>query len=414
MTHSGPASDRKTEHLFPVVTLFDESVAGQDRERQRMEEGNAFPVRVLYFIDNLRAGGGSQRYIYELVRIAGKIGISPHICTLEEGGDYYSEILRSGVPTFSLSLSQINNPRAIGKLVTLTRWIRKQRIQVIHTFQTNPNVFGTLAGRLAGIKVITSRRDLGNFGMRGSKSLTIFEERIINPLAHRIMANSKAVFDATHQQEGISPEKMVLIRNGIDAGRFRPDPDRKRRTALGIPEKSLVFGTVSGLRKIKAIDILLQAFRSVRERIPEAFLIVAGDGPEASDLHALAQHLGIMDSIKFLGRRLDVEMILPAFDVFVMSSLSEGFPNAVLEAMACGVPVIATSVGGIRELVIPEETGRLVSPNSTGELAEAMIRIAENPSTRNEFSINARQYVEKHFRFETIANQLKEMYREVL
>ncbi|MHB1287245.1 MAG: glycosyltransferase [Leptospirales bacterium] len=402
------------EHLFPVARLLDEPLAGKDGERQNLEEGKIAPVRVLYFIDNLRAGGGSQRYIYELVRIARKIGIAPHICTLEEGGDYYTEILHSGVPTFSLSLPRINSPRAIGKLVTLVRWIRHQRIQVIHTFQTNPNVFGTLAGRLAGIKVITSRRDLGNFGMRGSKSLTIFEEKVINPLAHRIMANSKAVFDATHRQEGISTEKMVLIRNGIDAGRFRPDPDRKWRTSLGIPENALVFGTVSGLRKIKAVDLLLQAFRSVRERVPEAFLIVAGDGPEASDLHTMAQRLKIMDSLKFLGRRLDVETILPAFDVFVMSSLSEGFPNAVLEAMACGVPVIATSVGGIRELVIPEETGRLVPPNNIKELVEAMVRIAENPSVRAEFSLNARQYVEKHFQFETIAHQLKEMYREVL
>jgi glycosyltransferase involved in cell wall biosynthesis len=371
-------------------------------------------VRVLYFIDNLRAGGGSQRYIYELVKIAPQIGIIPHLCTLEEGGDYYDEIRSSGTSTFSLSLPRINSLNAVGKLGTLVRYIKKAGIQVVHTFQTNPNIFGTVAARLASVKVITSRRDLGNFGMRGSKALTVFEEKIINPLAHRIMANSQAVYDAAHRLEGISPDKMILIRNGIDARRFHPDNAKGCRAALGIPEKALIFGTVSGLRRIKAIDLLLQAFRTVRESVPGTCLVIAGDGPEASSLHTLASDLGLRDSVRFLGRRLDVEVVLPAFDIFVMSSLSEGFPNAVLEAMACGVPVIATSVGGIRELVIPEVTGRLVQPDNAGELAEAMIRTSENPSMRSEFSRNARRYVEENFRFETIANQLKDMYRQIL
>ncbi|MHB8368831.1 MAG: glycosyltransferase [Leptospirales bacterium] len=376
-------------------------------------DSGAAPIRVLYFIDKLRAGGGTQRYIYEIIKIAPTFGVLPHLCTLEEGGDYLNEIQSSGVDTLSLSLPRINTPKACLKLGNLVRHIKRKKIQVVHTFQTNPNIFGTLAGRLSGAKVITSRRDLGDFGMRGSRRLTLFEEAIINPLAHRIMANSRAVFNAAMKMEGIPRKKLVLIPNGIDTNRFHPDTSAQRKKLLGLPEKSLIFGTVSGLRKVKALDLLLHAFSALRKRYPDVFLVIAGDGPEALPLRDLTHSLGLTESVRFMGLRLDVERILPAFDVFMLSSRSEGFPNAILEAMACGVPVIATSVGGIRELVCPEVTGKLIAPDNMDDMVKAMRWIHDNPEKRREFSENARRHVEEHFRFEVIGERLGSMYRQL-
>lgn len=374
---------------------------------------DAAPIRVLYFIDKLRAGGGTQRYIYEIIKIAPTFGVIPHLCTLEDGGDYLNEIELSGVDTLSLSLPRINTPKACLKLGNLIRHIHRKKIQVVHTFQTNPNIFGTLAGRLSGAKVITSRRDLGNLGMRGSRSLTLFEETIINPLAHRIMANSRAVFNAAIKREGIPRKKLVLIPNGIDTNHFHPDTSSERKKRLGLPENSLIFGTVSGLRKVKALDLLLHAFRALRDLTPDVFLVIAGDGPEALPLQDLARRLDLTESVRFMGLRLDVERILPAFDVFMLSSRSEGFPNAILEAMACGLPVIATSVGGIRELVCPEVTGRLIAPDNMEEMVKAMRWILDNPGKRREFSENARRHVEEHFRFDVIGERLRSMYRQI-
>ena len=370
---------------------------------------------VLYLVDNL-GPGGSQRYVAELARHAASFGVRPHVCSAKEGGVFHEELIREGTPLLFAPFRKLYGPDGFRALSTLTRYIRTHRIDVVHTFQTNANILGTLAARIAGRRVVTTRRDMGDFGMRGSPRLAVFETLVINRLAHRIVANSRAAMEAAAANEGIPEKKLGLIYNGIDCGRFRPELEKGpwRRT-LGVPEtSSCVFGIVAGHRPVKAVETAIRAFARVRVSHPDAFLLLVGDGPERSALEALVRNLKLEASALFLGAREDVENLLPAFDVFLNSSKSESFSNAILEAMAAGLPVVATRVGGNPESVADGATGFLVIPGDPVVMGAAMAILAADPELRRRMGRAGRERVETLFSKERSFSELARLYGSVL
>ena len=372
-------------------------------------------ISVLFLVDNL-GPGGSQRYVTELAKNAPSFGVSPHVCSAKEGGVFHEELLREGTPLFFTPFRKLYGLDGLMALKALVAYILKHRIDLLHTFQTNANILGTLAARLTGRRVITTRRDLGDFGMRGSLRLATFESLVINRLAHRIIANSRAAMKAAQDIEGIPTEKLGFVYNGIDCNRFHPEEDKGRfRVALGLPESvGCVFGIVSGHRQVKSVDTAINAFALVLEHNPDSLLLLVGSGPERPALEALVRELSLEKSALFLGARDDVENLLPAFDVFLNSSKSESFSNAIIEAMAAGLPVIATRVGGNSEAIEDGVTGILVPAEDSVTMCEAMKALASDSILRMNMGEAGRNRVEAFFTKERSIKEITALYRLVL
>jgi len=179
-----------------------------------------------------------------------------------------------------------------------------------------------------------------------------------------------------------SPDKVVTIYNGIDVKAFMDSnlTREEARTRLGLSDKdAFVYGTVGRLAETKGQDVLLKAFARVCEKYPKSWLIITGKGRLEPELRALSAELNIHERVVFLGYRTDVPEVMKTFDVFVLPSIAEGLPGALLEAMATGLPVIASSVGGVPEVLNNSDLGTMVSPRSVDELASAMKGLYKTP-----------------------------------
>ncbi|MHB1286626.1 MAG: glycosyltransferase [Leptospirales bacterium] len=371
-------------------------------------------IPVLYIIDNLRQGG-SQRYVSELARFGERFGVEPHVCSFEEGGHFYDEIRTSRAPLLSMKVGKVQDFSTIAVIRKLMAYIRNQRIQVIHTFQTKANIIGTMAGVFSNTKVITSRRDVGDFSLRGSRKLVFFERVVINRLTDMIMVNSKAVQKAALLEEKIPGKKLQLIYNTVDLERFHPGRSRSiARKKLGLGQETIAFGSVAGFRHVKGVDILIRAAGILSRQRRDFRVFIAGDGPERANLEDLVLREGVSDRIVFLGHMTEIEELNPGFDVFVLTSRSEGCSNAILEAQASGLPVIATNVGGNPEIILNGETGILVPTEDPAALAEAMNHLASDGAERLRLGQHARQFIENHFSQDVIHSKLGEMYRSLL
>lgn len=371
-------------------------------------------IPVLYIVDNLRQGG-SQRYVTELTRFGYRFGVESHVCSFEAEGHFYDEVRSGNFPLFVLPVEKVQNLSTTNVILKLLTYVRRHKIKIIHTFQTKANIIGTVVGQLARIKVITSRRDIGDYSLRGSKKLELFEKIIINRLTDRIMVNSQAVLNAVLEKEKVSRNKIELIYNTVDLERFHPGRSREEaRQKLNLARETMSFGSVAGFRPVKGVDVLIRAAGLLAKSRKNFTVFIAGDGPERQKLVNLVSLEGVEDHIVFLGHLNSVEDLLPGFDVFVLSSRSEGCSNALMEAQASGLPVIATRVGGNPEIVQDRRTGILVPSDDPETLAKEMDSLASEPEERLRLGQNARRFIETHFSQNAIHIRLREMYQNLI
>jgi glycosyltransferase involved in cell wall biosynthesis len=229
-----------------------------------------------------------------------------------------------------------------------------------------------------------------------------------------VITVSDAQRQAYQQAAGMESARLETHRHGVDATVFRPDPaarDRLRRT-LGLDVEALLFTTVAMLRPGKGLEYLLQAVAKMRSRTPVARVLIVGDGEERPKLETLVAALGLTEVVRFVGVRSDVPGLLAAADVYVHPSLSEALPISVLEAMAVGLPVVASSVGGIPEIVADEQTGMLVPPAHADQLAAAMLRLLD-PGLRATMGAAGRAWVETHATTRGWLESHRDLYRRV-
>lgn len=367
-------------------------------------------IRVCYVIDELRVGG-TERQLAQVASRLDPTRVQAEICCLR--GDPSTIGLRVDCPVRVLGIRRLRHPGTLARVLAFARYLRRRRVEVVQTFFFDAALVGILAGRLAGVPLlIASRRDLGYW----YSPWTLHWTRLVGRLAHRILANSEAVRDAVVRTEGVPREKVDVIHNGIELPALA-DPGGRRllRSRLGIPPDGLVFGLVANLnRPVKDVGTFIAAAARVAVRLPDASFLVVGDGPLRPELEAQAQRLGLTGRILFVGEIGEPSEYVAALDVGVLSSRSEGLPNAILEYMAHGIPSVATRVGGVPEVLHDGRTGLLVPPQDPEAMAEAILGLVGSAETRRTMGAEARRRVETAFSLEGMVEELERYYRSHL
>jgi len=341
--------------------------------------------------------GGTERQMVELAKRLDQSRFRPYLACFHQRGRLLDEI-PARIPVRAFPVTGFATPRAIGQLGAFAAWCRSIGADIVHTCDLYGNIFGLPGAVLAGVPVrIGNRREI----LTGDKSRAqLTGQRLAYRAAHAVVANSSAARDQL-EMEGVSPSRIRLIANGLDPLRFTPAPPRP-----GIARIAMV----ANLRAEKGHDTLLAALPRILERHPEASVTLVGDGPRREPLELLARALGIAGRVRFAGECRDVAPVLRDHDLFVLPSRSEAFPNALIEAMATALPVVATRVGGIPEVVRDGVNGRLVPPDDPGALADTVIALMDDPAAAAALGRAARLDVERHYTIDRMVERFERLY----
>lgn len=304
-----------------------------------------------------------------------------------------------------------SSPALLLSVPRVAAWLRRERPDLLHAHLPLAGVVGRLAGRWAGVPVVYTEHNLQERYHPWTRRLNAWTWG----LQDRVIAVSGQVADSVARSVG-SRIPVQVVQNGIAVERFRPDPELRRRCReeLGIPPGAPVVGTVAVFRRQKRLDRWLQAAADLRAAGSEAWFLLVGDGPLRRDLEAEAERLGLGGVTVWPGLSRDVRPHLAAMDVYSMSSSFEGLPLALLEAMAMELPVVATAVGGIPEVVVEGETGRLVPSDTPEELAGAVRSLLEDRQLRRRMGRAGRERVEERFSMTRMSREVHAVYRRAL
>jgi sugar transferase (PEP-CTERM/EpsH1 system associated) len=295
----------------------------------------------------------------------------------------------------------------------MARLLRSLRPDIVHSRNWSC-VDAIIGARLAGVPiVIHSEHGREASDPEGRNGIRRFGRRLLAPMVNQFVTVSHDLARWLVEDIGLPRRKVLSIRNGVDTVRFSPGGRQDARAVLGIGPESLVFGTVGRLDPVKDQVGLLEAFGRLANE-PRAVLVIAGDGPCRPALEAKVAALGLRGRVRLLGEREDVPAVLAAIDVFVLSSVGEGMSNAILEAMATGLPVVATRVGGNPELVVDGTTGFLVEPRSPEALALPLYRYLVDPGLLARHGRAARDLAEAEFSLERMVGAYEHLYGRFL
>ncbi|MGQ0721230.1 MAG: glycosyltransferase [Candidatus Eiseniibacteriota bacterium] len=363
------------------------------------------PLRVMQIALRLDPGG-AERLIVDLARKLPP-GYESLVCCLDSPGEWGAMLAAEGMPVFALQRESGFRPSVAWRIASL---VRRHRVGVLHAHQYTPYVYGSLATMLApGVRLVFTEH--GRLSDAGPSS----KRRLVNPWLARIPGARFAVCRELREfliAEGFPARSLGVIYNGIDLG-GRPEPAGRApaRARLSLPPDRFVIGTVARLDPVKDHAALLEACATIRAAVPSAHLVLVGDGPERAALERRAGELGVLEAVTFAGSRADARLLLPGFDLYVNSSRYEGVSLTIIEAMAAGLPVVATRVGGTPEVIDDGRTGVLVPPGDPSALAAAAVDLARDPSRRRLLAAAARDEAERRFALERMLEEYAAVYR---
>lgn len=363
-------------------------------------------LRIDYFIDHLKVGG-AQRHLVELFSRLDRRRFALQVTVAKREGPLVAEVERLGIPVRSFGVgASLARPGTLARLAATARRLRAEGVHVVHGYLYAGNLLGMLAGRLAGVPIrLASKRSLDRYPRRSQLLAT----RLANACADLVLCNAEEVARVVRDEERPDEAKMRVIPNGIRL----PQPPPPAERPAGLPDGARVVGLVGRLGWKKGYPDLLSAAVRVRAARPDVEFVIVGDGPLRAELTAEAARLGIGSHVHFLGERSPVAPLLRAFDVFVISSVIEGMPNALLEALALERPVAATRVGGIPEIVTHGESGLLVPPSDPAAMAEAILRLLDDPGTAAAYGAAGRRTVEARYGIDTMVGRFTALYEEM-
>ncbi len=350
--------------------------------------------------------GGTEKNILVLLKYLDKKHYSPSLWTLKGDGPLLKESQKLGIPGFSLQLER----GKVFRLFRLYLFLLRKRPKIIHTFLYQPNLLGRLFGKLTRAPlIINSLRSTDDW----RKPWHWFIDRITSPFSTLIISNSQAGRGVL-LNKGFKKGKLMVIESGVEVFSSKINKEEARKN-LRFSKDTLLIGSLGNLKKAKGYPYLISAFSFLLKDFPGSYLLISGDGKsrEKKKLKKLVKTLGIEENVSFLGFQKDIKTFLPALDIFVLSSLWEGMPLSLLEAMSFSLPVVATKVGGVGEIVREGEEGFLVPPGDVHSLVSAVASLLKNPLLRERMGRASRERVEKDFSLQKMVTRTFSVYKRI-
>ena len=375
-------------------------------------------VRLLLLTDTaVLAAGGSERFLRNLVTRLPADRYS--ITVVQLSGQLSKDIelapvfARANVDVHVMPVDAVYGRSGWRARKQLHDLLRRERFDIVQSHHEKADILNAVLPRQAGSLRISNRRDMGFKKSRKLKQAF----RWLNHRFDTVVAPSIDILDNLAEQESLDRRRTLWIPNGVDTTAFRPPTAGERvraRRALGLDGHELVLGCVARLAPVKCHHDLVAAFAVLHQQRPDARLLLIGDGPLRGEIKRQVEAAGLGDVVLLLGDREDIDAVLPAMDIAVLSSSSEGMSNALLEAMACGLPVIATAVGANPQLVGDGVNGLLSPPCAPDLLARSMIALATSPARCRAMGAASRLRVETEHSLSRMVDAYDRMYQQLL
>jgi glycosyltransferase involved in cell wall biosynthesis len=354
-------------------------------------------VNIAHLIGTLGVGGAEQQVV-SLVNQLSRDLFDKHVIVFRDVKDGFRNLLDKDVKSYSLQSRRRFTPTVILRLI---KYLRKSKIDILHCHMHDPSKLGAITKKIALIPVIVTT----DHGIPVKKSWYrhVVERVIINKTVCRRVAVSQQIQDFLIKRRGVRPENVITIPTGTIVPKYAADTKSTPR----------IVGAMGRLAKVKDYPTLFKAVKLVKEKGFDVELRIAGEGPEKDLLQKFIQGLNMSGYIKLLGLQKPHDF-LKQTDIFVMSSIREGTPVALLEAMARGIPVVATKVGGIGNVIEDGKDGLLLPPQNPKALADNIIRLILNDQLRIRIGRNAREKIVHKYSMVSIATRYAELYKELL
>jgi glycosyltransferase involved in cell wall biosynthesis len=352
--------------------------------------------------------GGCERDAAKLAIGLDRSRFEPHVAVFHSGGFRSAEVEAAGVPILALPVRSFLDASAWNGARQLGSYVRRHGIRLVHTLDIPLNIFAAPVARAYGLPVvITSQLSYRNMYPRLHRAVL----RVTDRLSNRVVVNSRAVGETLKRDFGLPDEKLFLCYNGVNPSEFFPGPGIRPPT---IQDASIVVGSVCVMRPEKRVHWILQAFARVHAQHPGARFLLVGSGPETAGLKAMCQKFGLSDVCHFEPGQANVADWMRGIDVFITASESESFPNALLEAMACGCCVIGSSIGGIPELITDGEDGLVFDTNSLDDLVEKLESVVADAALRNQLREQAVVTAHERFSMRHTLERVESLYQTLL
>lgn len=366
-------------------------------------------IRVAYVIDTFNVGGTELNAVRTLEALD-RDRFEVSVFHLHEHGPLRTRYEALGVPMIYLPISGFRSPRTLWQALRFALMLRRLRIQVVHCHDVYTNIFAVPWARTLGrCGVIASRRWFLEVPRPELNTLNRWSYRF----AHRVLANSGAVVRLLIRQEGIAADKVVEIPNFLGPAAFALQSPERRLEQLrqwGVPDGAFVVGIVARLAPVKNHAMLLRALHAMAD---DTHLVLVGDGPERFPLQQLAGELGVAARVHFAGAIVAPDNLHQYFEVSVLCSRSEGFPNTVIEALAARRAVVATSVGGIVDVIEEGTTGLLVASDDSQALAQALRKLKSDPELSKRLGVAGEQRVSRDYSQYSVLGKLQDLYTQM-
>jgi glycosyltransferase involved in cell wall biosynthesis len=375
-------------------------------------------IRILYIIDSLLNNAGTENHLLQLIKNLDKSRFKCYVFALKNKQIFMQKFIAAGAEIFPFSLKRIYDYHAVRIGIKLIIFLKKEKIDIVQTFHIGSDIYGTLVSKIAGVSaIISSRRDLG---FCENKSYYTFLRRLLNLMVSKTICVSHSVRNTIINREKIKIKKIVTIYNGVDLNIFKNSVNKELKAKeIGLNPNVPIIGTIANIRPIKGLEYLIHAAQRVLSEFPDAQFIVAGGCvPGSEKYYNYLKSLIIDNNLKhnffFLGERKDAKEIISILDIFVLPSLSEGFSNTVIEAMAMGKPVVATNVGGNPEAVLPNINGILVHSRDAEAISKAVIKLITTKNLVKRMGNNGRKRVEEFFKLDSMIKEMEKLYSALI
>jgi L-malate glycosyltransferase len=367
-------------------------------------------IKVLTLLTSFEIGGTERQVTNVALRLdAARFDL--HLACLRNIGELKQELDGLSIPRPVFDIGRLYSFRTFLEACRLARYIRTNSIQVVHAYGLYPNIFAVPVARFAGARiVIASIRDRGDILKPWQRWL----QKLTCRFADCVLVNAEAV-RKTLIDQGYDPSNMVVIRNGIAPLKMAsPGKNSGIREELELPASAPLIMVFSRLNRMKGLEYFLDAANRAAAQLPEVRFVIVGDGAIKHELQNRAVRLGLADKVVFAGFRADVPRLLSEASLSVLPSLSEGLSNALLESMAAGVPVVATTAGGNPEIIEDGVSGLLVPPRDSAELATVMIRVLKNPALASSLGKAGKSRVVEVFSMERSVREIELLYQRLV